>query len=574
MVDVGAVLDQIRSGTAPRKLESDQLEFKAQSPDRRADLDLAEAAVCFANARGGTVFVGVRDSPGGPDAFVGTDLDAAMIRSRIYELTDPHLPVEVSDYTYDGNRLLRIRIAEGMDVHSTANGRMSRRSGDQCVPLSAQEAARLVEDRRGADWSALSSQVTLDAISARTLGEVRDLLALSSRPALRSLADAGVRDLLAGAGLLADGGRLTNAAVIALAGDPTGPVRIVYQHRRTSGAESTTVLRAGGPLVTGVRSVLDAIALRQESTPLNLPGGQQIAIEDYPTNTVREALLNAVVHGDLRTGEAVQVDHSPRGLVITSPGPLVAGVTPQNILTRGPKARFKALNDLFLTLGLVEHVGAGVKRMYREMLRSGRDAPTIDDEGDRVVVTLLGQRADVRVARFARGLPDDAGNDIDTLLVLNELCRHKTVTASTVAPVIQRDVDQAQRELRRLSAEPVSLVEPTAGTMNRRRPNYRLTSDVLAQLGSAVEYHRTDPSAVERAVVDHVRDFGWVNNAMVQRTFDIDVYRASRLLSELVDRNLLVRSSAQTRGTAVAYRPGPAFPPSAARRRSPPESSS
>lgn len=43
---------------------------------------LADAAVCFANAEGGTIVVGVADSTAGPEAIVGTRLDAMLVKQR------------------------------------------------------------------------------------------------------------------------------------------------------------------------------------------------------------------------------------------------------------------------------------------------------------------------------------------------------------------------------------------------------------------------------------------------------------------------------------------------------------
>ncbi len=100
-------------------------------------------------------------------------------------------------------------------------------------------------------------------------------------------------------------------------------------------------------------------------TPVNLPDGQQIQIEDFPTLAAREALANAVIHRDYHLREPVNVIHSPDLLVVTSPGPLVSGVTPDNILTHPSKPRNPCLMTAARILGLAEEVGRGVDRMYR-----------------------------------------------------------------------------------------------------------------------------------------------------------------------------------------------------------------
>lgn len=109
--------------------------------------------------------------------------------------------------------------------------------------------------------------------------------------------------------------------------------------------------------------------------------------------------------------------------------------------------------------------------------------------------------------------------------------------------------------LHRLAHGEADMIEPTAGTINRTHPNYRLKGAALAALGSAVAYSRRSTSETDQKVVGHVREYGTINNATVQRFFDLDVYKARDVLQDLVGRELLVRVSEQTRGVAMNTAP-------------------
>ena len=61
-------------------------------------------------------------------------------------------------------------------------------------------------------------------------------------------------------------------------------------------------------------------------------------------------------------------------------------------------------------------------------------------------------------------------------------------------------------------------------------------------------------------MVDHVRDYGRINNRTVRDLFEVNVQRASALLGNLRRRGLLVKTSKQQRGPGVEYGPGPEFP--------------
>jgi len=85
---------------------------------RAAAADLAEAAACLANGRGGTVVVGVRDDMHGPEAIVGVprDIDVDDIRRRIWQLTSPPLVVDIEDRTVHDRRVLLIVVETGFDL--------------------------------------------------------------------------------------------------------------------------------------------------------------------------------------------------------------------------------------------------------------------------------------------------------------------------------------------------------------------------------------------------------------------------------------------------------------------------
>jgi ATP-dependent DNA helicase RecG len=560
--EVDTALRQLRRGVRARKLESHTLDFKAPSRSPKDTFaNLTEAAVCFANAAGGTIVLGVADDTAGSAAFVGTELTAAAVRRAIYERTSPGLDVTVVEHVVQDHTVLVITVPEGLEVYGTARGQYSWRRETDCSPMTADDVGRLREERASEDWSARSAGGGgPDQVDPAALARARALLLLVPERGVASLADATSRDLLGGLGLLTPRGSLTNAGWLMFGprGERELP-RIIYQHRHAAGGEPDRVVRMSEPLLLAVDRLFELVEARLSYSPVNLWGGQQLAVADYPPVATREALLNAVVHGDHRTGRPVQVEHSPDWLTVVSPGPLVAGVTPHNILRHPHRARFRSLFNAFRHLGLVEQVGQGIDRMYREMLRFGRTPPRIADDRDQVSVTFTADRPNIRIARFVARLPSNEQDDLDVLLILNALRKRRSVTARDMASEIQRPVDETQALLRRLADDDHGLLEPSQGTIGRRLPNYRLRGAVLADLGPAVAYHRAPSSERERKIVEHISEYGSINNRTVQNMFDVDVYRASAILRDLVVREVLVRTSEQTRGQTVRYGPGPAY---------------
>lgn len=565
MRTVPQALERVIAGSPADEVEHDQLDFKRQSDSRNDTVSgLADAAVCFANATGGTVVLGVADNLPGADALLGTDLDPAWVRRRIYEKTQPSLDVMAREFEYESVRLLEIVVQEGLDVYQVEGKAPRRRFQKSCLPMSTSDVARLHEERRGSDWSATDSGRPVADIDAAAELLLRSMT--RSAPANpRDISAAPIIDLLQMLALVNVSGTLTHAGDLLLCAPlPSGRGEVLaYQFRDTAGGEVRTGRRWEPPILVAFSEAMATIEARVGTNPVNLPAGRQIQIEDYPLVAVREAIANGLTHGEHRDRRPVLVEHSPELLQVHSPGPLVSGISPSNILTHPPKPRFPSLAEAMRACGLGEKWGKGIDRMYREMIRSGRSAPVVQvSEGDTAETTVrfTGGPPNVRIAKFIASLPAEEQDDTDTLLVVAALATKRNLNAEQLAPLVQRDVDAAQSVLTRLANGRAELVEPTPRSARRRYPDYRLRSQAIAALGPALAYQSRPRADSDQKISAHVREYGSINNAAVQRMLDVDVYAARDVLRDLVDRGVVVRISEQSRGTAVKYGPGPKFP--------------
>jgi ATP-dependent DNA helicase RecG len=488
-------------------------------------------------------------------------LDAREVKQRIFEQTVPSLAVDVEAIEFRGSRLLVIRAPESPEVHADTQGRAPRRINTDCVNMSPAEQVRHREDRRGTDWSSAASERAVDDVSPRALAVARDLLARHPSPERQALARREDRELLLELGALRQDGRLSRAGEILFCSSSDRSTRLLYVYRETPGGEPTDVRRFDEPLVVAYERVMELVEARRRLTPVTLPKGQQLSIEDFPNVAVREALTNAVIHRDYQLTGFVSVSHSPQVFEISSPGPLVAGVTPQNILTHDSMPRNAVLAKATRILTLAEEVGAGIDRIYREMIFAGKDPPHIDSNMERVLVTLAGGAANTRIPHFVAQLPDEERADVDALLILYALCHRQSLSAVDLTPLLQKRPESAQASLERLAQDRVGLVEPSRGTARRTFPKYRLREHVLQELGTAVRYNRRSVDQTDRRVIAHVREYGKITNRTVRNYFDVDVARARDILRDLVKREILVKTSEAERGPSVTYGPGARFPP-------------
>ncbi|WP_198684010.1 ATP-binding protein [Brachybacterium sp. YJGR34] len=565
MDDVTPLLERVAAGEAANTLEGETIDFKTVDrsvPD--ALVDLAEASACFANANGGMIVVGVKDRVPGTDAFVGSPLDCTATVNRIYEVTEPSLIVIARPLTFRGSTLTIITVPPSPDVH-LVRGIARERVGDACRPMSPQRIATVLQDRRGEDWSGKDSGIPLEDVSPLAVEIAREMLRQAADEERRSWAALPWPDVCRRLGAVS-GENLTNGGRMLFRDEQTVHVRYV-RRTRASGLLSANEQITGSGL-WAIRRTLEFIEAQVTRTAIVLPGGSQLLIGDLPEGALREAVVNAFMHRDHRDPSPIQIEHGDGRLRLTSPGGFAPGVTIENVLTVSSRSRNPSLVQAIRGLGLGEAAGVGVDRMYAAMTSVGHQPPVFMTDGDTVEITLEGGPPNEPVTRFVAALPEDQREDPDALLVMTFLLTHRTVTARRIAPILQKTDRETESILMRLSAPGDALLERTADSARSRQGEYRLVGPAVRALGAAVTYRRRSGDDTDRKVVEIVREAGQINGRMVQTMFDVKPATASRILSDLVDRRILVKTSTATRGPSVTYGPGDRFPTSRSQRSS------
>jgi len=145
------------------------------------------------------------------------------------------------------------------------------------------------------------------------------------------------------------------------------------------------------------------------------------------------------------------------------------------------------------------------------------------------------------------------------MLTVLTLLTRRTVTASLMSPLLQKPEEETSTVLDRLATEPVRLLERTRESARRAHPVYRLREHAVAALGAALAYRRRTADEYDRKIIGLVREAGKVNARMVKLMLDLDTPATSRVLADLVEREILVKTSKSQRGPGVTYGPGPRF---------------
>ena len=97
--------------------------------------------------------------------------------------------------------------------------------------------------------------------------------------------------------------------------------------------------------------------------------------ENLPEKSIRELIINAMVHRSYLDHGTIQVAVYDNRLEITSPGKLPMGQTMERMKEGYSKIRNKALAHAFAYMNLIEHWGSGIPRIIDKVKASGLQEP-------------------------------------------------------------------------------------------------------------------------------------------------------------------------------------------------------
>ena len=567
---VEQVLHRLSQGEPPEGIELERVDLKEErgrrspggtvSPggttNERAADQLAAEMACMANTPGGgAVIVGVADD----GARIGTRLDGDWLRHRIWELTSGQLTIVVHEACLDECRLLILTSIEAL-APVRYRGKLRWRVGTNCVDVDPVVWQSRMLERIGFDWSDQSSGQTLDDVSPAAIEVARRYLReANGDDSETGLANATDADLLRRLNLVKDSRELTNAGSLLFVVTPWPGVD--YIRRDLPGGDSTLRIEGAGPLLVQVREVEQAseVANRVTHTAEGFAHGRVRAI---PPRTLREAIVNGLVHRDWLAPQPTVIEHVGDTLTVTSPGGFVGGVTPENIITHPAVPRYRKLSEAMAALGLAEREGIGVDRMVRDMLAIGRPAPVITEvNGPYVRVVLLGGDPDSAVIDLVAALTPAWASNVESLLLIAHMARRGWVDAESAITLLQRssveEADQAIRRLAdaRLSADDsASVIARVQGVPPHLPDAFRLSDTVRGRLAHRV-FSLSAPDSREALVLEWSRVRGRVSSTEVADLTGLSKVSASRLLTRLEAAGRLKAGRPGRRGRGFFYVP-------------------
>lgn len=429
------------------ELEDQDLDFKQwdmQSRDK-AVRTIVQMAVCMANGGGGTVVFGVSDRIKGQDAAilgVPLEVDINILKKAVYDQTDPKImPIfEEFNVPQGTGRILVMQIYPGMPPYTDSSGRGTIRIGKDCQPLTGTLRGKISVETGDTDYTAERlGPMDSRLFSATAMETLRNLAKAERAPEdLLQLSDL---DLLSTLGLVRNE-QITRAAILL-----AGTEEALREHLPGCG---WTFLQMATDTTYGIREDrVSALPLSvQRIEELLVPFNPITTVEQglfhyeyrtWPVIALREALMNAFCHRDLRLSGPVMVKLYPNRIEISNNGGFIGGINPDNILHHQPVARNPLLVEALTRLRLVNRTNLGISRMFSTMLMEGKEPPVIRESGESVTVVFFRREINAAFRLFVTE-ESTAGRDlsVDSLIILQYLLKHPEMDVSVAAKLCQR----------------------------------------------------------------------------------------------------------------------------------------
>jgi len=122
-------------------------------------------------------------------------------------------------------------------------------------------------------------------------------------------------------------------------------------------------------------------------------------------------------------------------LEIHSPGQLPFGVTAKNILTASVR-RNELLAKVFCDLKLMEKEGSGYDKVYETLLSNGKEIPKVEEESDRVVVTVNRNIVNPEVIKLIDNASKEFQLKQKELICLGLIAQHNLLSSTELSELL------------------------------------------------------------------------------------------------------------------------------------------
>ena len=362
-------------------LEDKNTEFKREYVE-----DIKKTLVAFANTDGGNLYIGIDDDG---NAVEVNNIDGVMLQvsNVIRDAIKPDLAMfcDITVETVQDKKVVKITVNRGTarPYYLSAKGIRPEgvyvRQGASSVPASESAILSMIRETAGDSYEEARS-----LIQELTFNEANIVFENKQIP----FGEAQKRSL----GLIGEDGTYTNLALL-LSDQCTHTVKIAV----FEGKQKTVFKDRREFCGSLLKQLNDAYQFIDQfnHTHAHTEGLYRVEKRAYPTEAIREALLNAIVHREYSFSASTLISIFDNRIEFVSIGGLARGISQSDILLGISIARNKKLADVFYRLHLIEAYGTGMPKIMEAYKEYGLE-PHIEISDNAFKITLPNTNAAVK----------------------------------------------------------------------------------------------------------------------------------------------------------------------------------
>ena len=341
----------------------------------------------FANADGGTLYIGISDK----QHIIGVDNSKKLmedIPNKIVSKLGIYPDVRLLEE--DGKEIIEIEVAPSQES-VLLDGVLYKRVGATNQIVKGQALKDFYARKLNATWdSRIIRGATLDDIDPEAIKYFL-LKGIDKGRLPKESVDDSVEKVLKNLEVMTDDDELTLAALLLFGKNPQHyclNARIKIGRFGHSQAALMNQDLIDGDLIRMADRVMEALDAKYLIRPIHYEGMQRIEPLEIPEDGLREILYNLEIHKDYNGPDSLIRVFDDR-ITFWNQGSLPAGITPESIFRpHDSQPRNRLIANAFYMAGFVEAWGRGYELITEAFTKEGLEVPTIEEEfgGVRVIV--------------------------------------------------------------------------------------------------------------------------------------------------------------------------------------------
>lgn len=363
-------------------MESQNIEYKQSWRDEYLKW------ICgFANAQGGTLYVGIDDN-GNVCGINNAKQLMEEIPNKVRDILG--IIVDIQLLQKEGKDYLAI-ITPPYSNPISYKGQYHYRSGSTKQELKGAALQDFLLRKIGRQWDDLSHETaTIDCIDPKAIGYFLRKGIDAHRIDAGSLGDTPL-EVLENLRLLGDDGKLKYAAILLFAKDPLRYFPGVQFKIGRFGINETDLISQDvieGNLIQMADRVMEVLKNKYLHSLIHYEGMQRIEPLEIPEDAFREILYNAIVHRRY-PGAAIQMRIYADHIELWSDGTLPEGYTIETLMRKhSSQPRNNSIANIFYKAGFIEAWGRGISKIHEGFSSKGLNVPTYEENSGGILVTI------------------------------------------------------------------------------------------------------------------------------------------------------------------------------------------